>query len=76
MPHLFFLRSWALVAPYLCSRFRVFDRPILEEYVSQVEGAPHLLQSCLCVMQDGLPLIAREMHPSFKSLAITNTPNL
>jgi hypothetical protein len=29
-----FLGGWALVALYLCSRFRIFDRPILEEYVS------------------------------------------
>ncbi len=33
-----FLGSWALVAPYLCFRFCIFDRPILEEYVSHVEG--------------------------------------
>jgi hypothetical protein len=39
-----FLGSWALVAIYLCSMFRIFDRPILEEYVYQVEGGgPHLL---------------------------------
>jgi len=37
------------VASYLCSKFHIFDRPILEEYVFQVEGGPHLLQSCLCV---------------------------
>jgi hypothetical protein len=37
-----FLGSWALVALYLCSRFCIFDRPILEEYVSQVKGGPHL----------------------------------
>jgi hypothetical protein len=29
-----FLRSWALVAPYLYFKFHIFDRPILEEYVS------------------------------------------
>jgi hypothetical protein len=29
-----FLGCWALVALYLCSKFRVFDRPVLEEYVS------------------------------------------
>ncbi len=28
-----FLRSWALVGSYLCFRFCIFDRPILEEYV-------------------------------------------
>jgi hypothetical protein len=68
-PSIFF-RSWALMAPYLCSRFHIFDRPILEEYVSQVEGGPHLLQSCLRVMWDDLLPRAREMHPFFKSLAV------
>jgi hypothetical protein len=29
-----FLGSWALVALYLGFRFCIFDRPILEEYVS------------------------------------------
>jgi hypothetical protein len=38
-----FLGSWALVAPYLCFRFYIFNRPILEEYTYQVEGSPHLL---------------------------------
>jgi hypothetical protein len=38
-----FLGSWALVVPYLCSRFHIFDRPVLEEYIFQVEGGPHLL---------------------------------
>jgi len=28
-----FLRSWALVGSYLCFRFCIFDRPILEDYV-------------------------------------------
>ncbi len=37
-----FLKSWALVTLYLCSRFHIFDKPILKEYVSQVEGGPHL----------------------------------
>ncbi len=44
-----FLGSLVLVAPCLCFKFHIFDRPILEEYVFQVEGGPHLLQSCLCV---------------------------
>jgi hypothetical protein len=26
------LGNWALVAPYLCVRFCIFDKPILEEY--------------------------------------------
>jgi len=38
-----FIRSWVLVASYLCSRFHVFDRLVLEVYVSQVEGGPYLL---------------------------------
>jgi len=38
-----FLRNWALMAPYLCSRFHIFNRPILEEYVSQVKRGPHRL---------------------------------
>jgi hypothetical protein len=29
-----FLKSWALVVVCLCSKFHIFDRPILEEYVS------------------------------------------
>jgi hypothetical protein len=28
-----FLRNWVLVTPYLCYRFHIFDRPILDEYV-------------------------------------------
>jgi hypothetical protein len=43
-----FLTNWALVVPYLCSRFHIFKKHVLEEYVSQVEGCSHLLQSCLC----------------------------
>jgi hypothetical protein len=34
-----FLRSLALVAPYICYRFCIFHRPILEEYVSKLRGA-------------------------------------
>jgi len=30
------------VAPYLCFRFCIFDRPTLEEYVSHVEKGPTL----------------------------------
>jgi hypothetical protein len=29
-----------LVAPYLCTRFIIFDRPILEDYVFQIKGGP------------------------------------
>jgi hypothetical protein len=59
MSYLFFLRSWALVAPYLCSRFLIFNRPILEDYVSQVEGAhtyfnhAYLQHEMACLLQLG-----------------------
>jgi hypothetical protein len=33
-----FLKSWVLVVLYLCSRFHIFDIPILEEYFFQVGG--------------------------------------
>ncbi len=56
------LGNWALVVLYLCSRFRIFNRPILEEYVYQVEGGPHLFRSCLCVARDSLILTTKEMH--------------
>jgi hypothetical protein len=48
----------------------------LKEYVFQVEGGPHLLQSCLRAAQDSLPLAIKKMHLSFESLAVTNAPNL
>jgi hypothetical protein len=60
----------------LCSRFHIFNRHVLEEYVFQVEGGPHLLQLCFCVAHDSLLLIAKKMYPSFESLAITSTPSL
>jgi hypothetical protein len=62
-----FLKNWVLVVPYLCFRFCIFDRPVLDEYVFQVEGGPCLLQSCLCVAQNGFPLTIKEMHP-FKKI--------
>jgi hypothetical protein len=71
-----FLRSWVLVTPYLCFRFCIFDKPILEYYVFQVEGSPHLLKSCLCVARYGLLFAAKEMHPSFENLTITDTLGL
>jgi hypothetical protein len=60
-----FLRNWVLVVPYLCFTFRIFYRPVLEKYVFQVEGGPHLFQSCLHLMRNDLPLALREMHISF-----------
>jgi hypothetical protein len=71
-----FIRSWALVASYLCFKFSFFDKPILEEYVSQVEGGPHLLQSSLCVVRNGFFLVAKEMHPSFANLGNFDIPGL
>ncbi len=50
---------------YLCSRFCIFIKPILEDYVSYIEGGPHLLQSCFRVAQDNLPFITREIHLFF-----------
>ncbi len=55
---------------YLCFRFCIFNRPILEEYVFLVEGGPHLLQSCLHAVRDGCPPTAMEMHLSFESLVV------
>jgi hypothetical protein len=71
-----FIGSWAFVASYLCFRFCIFDRLVLEEYISKVEGGPHLLQSYLCVVQDGLPPTIKEMHPSFESLIVISTLRL
>ncbi len=64
------------MASYLCSKFGFFDRPILEEYVSQVEGGPHLLQSSLCVVRNGFFPAAKEMHSSFANLANFDIPGL
>ncbi len=71
-----FLMNWALVAPYLCSRFRSFDNLVLEEYVFQVEGGPHLLQSYLRAAQDGLLPATREMLSSFKNLVVISALGL
>jgi hypothetical protein len=61
---------------YVCSMFHIFYRPILEKYVSQVEGESHFFQLCLCVAQDSLLLVVKKMHLSFESLGVTNTLNL
>jgi hypothetical protein len=44
-----FSRELGIGDSILCFRFCIFDKPILEYYVFQVEGSPHLLKSCLCV---------------------------
>ncbi len=64
-----FLGSWALVVPHLCSKFYIFDRPILEEFLT-LRGGAYLLQSHLRVTQNGLLPTTREMHLSSKNLAI------
>jgi hypothetical protein len=38
-----FLGIWVLVVSFLCYRFHIFIRLVLEEYVFQVKGGPHLL---------------------------------
>jgi hypothetical protein len=42
-----FLRSWALVALYLCSKFCIFDQPVLEEYFFKLKGALVMLMNDL-----------------------------
>jgi hypothetical protein len=64
------------VALYLCFRFHSFYRLVLEKYVSQVEGVPHLLQFCLHEVRDDLPPATKEIHPSFESLVIIGTLGL
>ncbi len=46
-----FLINRVIMVLYVCSMFHIFDRPILEKYVSQVEGESHLFQLCLHVVQ-------------------------
>jgi hypothetical protein len=36
------LGLWPLVVFFLCVKFRIFDRPILKEYVFQANEGPHL----------------------------------
>ncbi len=59
-----FLRRWALMALYLCFRFCIFNRPSLENDVSQVEGAP-LVSIILTWSTKCLPLGLNEMHIFF-----------
>jgi hypothetical protein len=44
-----FQGSWGSIGYVFVFRFCIFYRLVLEEYVSEVEGVSHLLQSCLCV---------------------------
>jgi len=50
-----FFRELGLVASYLCSKFSIFDRSILEEYVFQVEKGPHLFWSCFHAVSNRFP---------------------
>jgi hypothetical protein len=61
---------------YLCFRFFIFDKLILKEYVFQVEGRPHLFQSCLHVTWNDLLFVVRGMHLSFDNLTIIGAPSL
>jgi hypothetical protein len=61
-----------MVVPYLCFRFYIVNRPVLEEYVSQVKRGPHLLQFNLRATQDGLLLATRD----FENTVITDTLSL
>jgi len=45
-------------------------------YVFKVEGNPHVLKSCLRVVQDNLPYEIRKLHPSFEKLEIIGVPSL
>jgi hypothetical protein len=65
-----------MVALYLGFKFHIFNTPILEEDVSQVEGGPHLFQSCLHVAQDNFPPTIRKMHLFFESLVIISALGL
>jgi hypothetical protein len=55
---------WELVMVILClySRFHIFNKSLLEEYVSQVEGGPHFLKSCFHATWYSLPPATREMY--------------
>jgi hypothetical protein len=60
----------------MCSKFRIFDRFILEEYVFEVDGGPHFLQSYFHVAQDNVPPAVKEMHLFFESLVSIDAPGL
>jgi hypothetical protein len=72
----FFYGNRVLMTHCLCFKFCIFSRFILKKFVSQVEGAQHLLQSCFHVAQNDLPHTTKKMHPSFENLVITVTPSL
>jgi hypothetical protein len=54
----------------------MFDRFVLEEYVFQVEKAPHFFQSCFYVIHDSLPAVIKVMHLFFECLVIINALSL
>jgi hypothetical protein len=55
---------------YMCFKFLIFDKHVLEKYVSQVDRGAYLLYSCLCLIRDNLFLEVRKMHPLKKSLVV------
>jgi len=72
-----FLKSLALVAPYLCFKFGIFNSPFWKNMFFQVEKGPYLIQSCLGAIWNSLnPLVIKKMHLSFEILTIIDTPNL
>ncbi len=60
---------------YLCFRFCIFDKPILEEYFFRLKGF-RLVLVMLHVGQDDFPLAVREMHHFFESLVVIGTSSL
>jgi hypothetical protein len=67
---IYFFRELGFGGSTFVLYFSYFDRPILEEYVSQIEA--HLFHFCLRVAQDGLPSTTKDMHLSFENMAVTN----
>ncbi len=71
-----FSRELGFGGSIFAPKFHIFNKLILEEYVYQVEGGPHLFQSCFHAARDNLPLATKKIHPSFESLAVINAPSL
>jgi len=69
-----FLGNWALVVPYLCSKFHIFNRLFWKNMFFRSRG-PTPFQSCFHAIQYIFPPIAKEMYLYFESLTIINTPS-
>jgi hypothetical protein len=67
-----FLKSWVWWLCICVLGFIFLIDPFWKNMFLMLKG-PHLLQSCLHVTRNGLPLAAREMHLSFESLAVIAT---